>query len=222
MLKRYASCATSRTTRTGLSKGLLLYGHAPPDCLLQIQGCIEKEIVKGERYWKQKYPPTYRVFLTQQNGWLRFGAGWSLVGAPRPENSKTYAEVEKAFAQLPVVTTAEERTALAEQQKNDPRVILPTDHIALATDFNYGLLVFDRYRIARSGEPEIAWVRHGIHIVNRWKNFEEFLVDISKGTEKSLAKLEPTKSSSQPRQSPSAKKTTAKSVAKQSKSAKRR
>jgi SMI1 / KNR4 family (SUKH-1) len=180
------------------------------------KGASAKELVAGEKYWKQKYPASYRTFLAGQNGWLRFGAGWSLVGVARQENKKEYSEVKKAIGQLPVVINAEESALLKESQKSDPKVILPTDHMVVGTDFNYGLLVFDRYRVAQTGEPEVAWVRHGIHVVNRWKNFEQFLADMIDRTEKSLAKLhvslkmsEPehkTKSLAKPKRVPTAKK----------------
>jgi hypothetical protein len=166
------------------------------------KGASKREIAAGEKYWNHKYPETYRAFLVGQNGWLRFGSGWSLVGVARQENKKEYSEIKKTLDQLPVVINAEESAALKESQKRDLKVILPTDHVVIGTDFNYGLLLFDRYRVAQSGEPEIAWVRHGIHVVNRWKNFEKFLADMIDRTEKSLSKLHFSRKTPEPEAKP--------------------
>jgi hypothetical protein len=160
-----------------------------PAIYCRYKGVSPKELANGEKYWGQPYPPSYRAFLVQQNGWLRFGNGWTLLGAPRAENKKQYQEIDKTFKQVPVVATEQEVTALKEKQKRDTRVILPTEHMALGTDFNYALLMFDRYRVSRSGEPEVVWVRYRIHVEHRWKNFEEFLKDMIVRTERGLSQV---------------------------------
>jgi hypothetical protein len=146
-----------------------------------------KDIAAGEKFWRQKYPPSYRAFLKLQNGWLRFGAGWTLVGAPRKDNKKEFAMIKKTLSQVPVVANEQERAELAEKEKRDPKLILPTNHIVLGTDFNYNLLVFDRHRVSKTGEPEIARTQYGTHVNGRWENFEAFLKDTIVRTEKGLA-----------------------------------
>jgi hypothetical protein len=148
-----------------------------------------QELAQGEKYWRRSYPPSYRAFLQQQNGWLRFGLGWTLVGVPRAENKRHFGEVDKALRQIPVVTSADERRVLGERQKRDTKVILPTEHMAIGTDFNYAVLVFDQYRISRSEEPEVVWVRHGIHVEERWKTFEAFVRDAVARTQRNLTQL---------------------------------
>src|ERR1700683_3559644 len=69
-----------------------------PTVYCRFKGASHKEIAVSEKRWNQRYPPSYRAFLAQQNGWLRFASGWTLIGAPRPENKRQYAEVKKTLA----------------------------------------------------------------------------------------------------------------------------
>jgi hypothetical protein len=146
-------------------------------------------IKAGEKYWGLPYPPSYRSFLQRANGWLRFGGGWSLVGTPGPASKDEFAWVKKSLAQVKVVATAEEQTKLAEREKRNPREILPMGHIVIGTDYNFGLLLFDRHRVSRSGEPEVVRTRYAIHVDKRWKNFEAFLKDLHQLTAKHLARM---------------------------------
>jgi SMI1 / KNR4 family (SUKH-1) len=148
-----------------------------------------REIAKLEKQFGMKCPPSYRTFLKIQNGWRRFGLGWSLLGAQRPESKDLHAIVKQTLGQSGAVTTEEERTELLEKEKKDPRLIHPAHHWIIGTDANFNLLLFDRNRVAKNGEPQVVSSRYLIHVDCRWKNFEAFFRDVLSRVEKHVRDL---------------------------------
>jgi len=136
------------------------------------------EIAKLEKAFGMKCPPSYRTFLKIQNGWRRFGLGWSLLGAPRPESKDLYATVKQTLGQSGAVANEQERKELLEKEKKDPRLIHPAHHWVIGTDANFNLLLFDRNRVSKDGEPQVVSTRYLIHVDCRWKSFEAFFKDV--------------------------------------------
>jgi SMI1 / KNR4 family (SUKH-1) len=147
------------------------------------------EITALEKTHGMKCPPSYRSFLKIQNGWRRFGLGWSLLGANRPESKDLQDTVKQTLARSGVVATDEEQRQLLEKERKDPRVIHPRHHWIIGTDANFNLLVFDRHRVSKAGEPEVAVTRYIIHVEQRWKTFEAFFRDVLARVEKRVKEL---------------------------------
>lgn len=158
------------------------------------------DIKAAERKSGTEFPPSYRLFLRLQNGWRRFGLGWSLLGTPCQATRDIRADVEHTLKQLPTVATDEEAKSISRDSKRDPRVILPTEHLVFGTDFNGGLLVFDGNRRSKAGEAQVVSVRYGTHVENRWKDFEHFLRHVIATVEKRVAKMRPSDGPSKQKQ----------------------
>jgi hypothetical protein len=155
---------------------------------LRFPPVTSKELAAAKEYWRRTYPASYRTFLDINNGWRRFGLGWSLVGAPTSQNKDMYKDVKNTLRQLSTVASQEEQTELVQKQKKDPKLILSTEQIVLGTDFNGGLLLFDSNRVSASKEPQVVSVQSVIHVVDRWTNFEAFVRDIASRVERRLEK----------------------------------
>ena len=151
-------------------------------------------IARAEKQFGFKYPPSYRAFLKMHNGWLGFWPDWSLVGIPRPDNATMYKDIKNTQSLLPVVADNEMRERLPQDERTDSRVMLITNHLVLGTDFNGSLLLFDRNRVGKDREPQIAWVHYIMHVERRWTNFEELLKSAIQDTKKDIAKLQSAKS----------------------------
>jgi hypothetical protein len=147
------------------------------------------EIAKLEKEFGMKCPPSYRTFLKLQNGWRRFGLGWSLLGALRPESKDLHATVKQTLGQTGSVANEQERKELLEKEKKDPRLIHPAHHWVIGTDANFNLLLFDRNRVSKDVEPQVVSSRYIIHVDCRWKNFEAFLRDVLGRVEKHVRDL---------------------------------
>ena len=147
------------------------------------------EISNFESQSKFKYPKSYRSFMQYHNGWLGFWPDWSLTGIPRNDNKKMYEDINNTIRLLPSIVNEKTRAKLSEQEKDDPNVILITNHLVLGTDFNGSLLIFDRNRISTDGEPEIAWVHYGMHVERRWNNFKTLVEDAIRDTKMDIAEL---------------------------------
>jgi len=142
------------------------------------------EIAKLEKEFGMKCPPSYRAFLKIQNGWRRFGLGWSLLGAPRPESKDLQATVKQTLGQTGAVANEQELKDLLEKEKKDPRLIHPAHHWIIGTDANFNLLLFDRNRVSKDGEPQVVSTRYIIHVECRWKNFEAYFKDVLRRVQK--------------------------------------
>ena len=135
------------------------------------------------------YPQSYRVFLRLYNGWLGFWPDWSLVGVSREDNQDMYDDIQLNVDLLPDVVGEEEMNELVEKERSDPDLILLTNHMILATDFNGSFLLFDSNRTTGGDEPEIAWVQNLQHVERRWSNFEALLRAAIEDTNLELAEL---------------------------------
>ncbi len=149
----------------------------------------EEEIARYEKEAGRPYPPVYRAFLRIHNGWLGFWPDWSLAGVPRDDNVEMYEDIASNLEGIEDVATPEQIEELPEQEKKDASVVLLSNHTILGTDFNGGVLIFDRNRVGPDGEPEVAWVEDVMHVERRWANFAELLQDAVRGAENELAEL---------------------------------
>src|SRR5215472_10385733 len=78
---------------------------------------------------KIPYPPSYREFLKVSNGWLGFWPDWSLVGIPSDENGDMYRDIGDTLNIIPDELDATEQAQLTEEEKEDPKRILATNHM---------------------------------------------------------------------------------------------
>lgn len=152
-----------------------------------------KAISLAEKKAGFEYAPSYRLFLQVHNGWLGFWPDWSLVGIPRKQNAEMHDDVKNTISLLPATTDKARREALVDEEKNDPREILVTNHPVLGTDFNGSLLVFDRNRVNKDGEPEVAWVHYGTVVERRWPELGSLLGDAIKDTRSKIEGFRPSK-----------------------------
>jgi SMI1/KNR4 family protein SUKH-1 len=160
-----------------------------PNVYKRYPPATDAEIAAGEKQYGMKCPPFYRMFLKVQGGWRRFGLGWSLPGPPRSANKDLWATIKQTLGRTGVVATEEEQQQLREKEKKDPRTINPQYHWIIGTDANYNLLVLDRNRISKDGEPEVVSTRYVIHVETRWKNLEAFFDDVMRRVEKRVREL---------------------------------
>jgi hypothetical protein len=141
------------------------------------------QIATGERRAKMKFPRSYRTFLAMHNGWLGFWPDWSLLGVSGRITDEMRRDVRQSLqlakdaidndAEMDDREPAEAWAALERDERRSPNVIHPLRHPVLGTDFNVGLLLFDRNRVG-NGEPQVAAVRNG-HLEQRWRSFEHLL-----------------------------------------------
>jgi hypothetical protein len=136
-----------------------------------------------------QYSPAYREFLEMSNGWLGFWPDWSLIGVPRAENRDMYADVSDTLSIIPDELDASEQAKLIEEEKHDAKRILATNHMIFATNFNGGLMVFDRNRVDVAGEPEAVWVGYIYHVERRYPSFAALLEYAIADTRKEIARL---------------------------------
>ena len=149
-----------------------------------------KDISNAEQEFWLQYPTSYRSFLELHNGWIGFWPDWSLVGIPHDDNKDMYKDIDNTVKLLPTVANKDTREKLPEQEKVDSKVILVTNHLIMGTDFNGSLLVFDRNRVDKEDEPEIAWVHYIEHVERRWPNFEALMEDAISDTKNEISELQ--------------------------------
>jgi len=130
-----------------------------------------------------RFPPSYRQFLKLHNGWIGFWPDWSLLGVGGKITDEMRRDVRESLelAKSAVENDAEmddrdPREAwreLEQQERRRRNVVHPLKHPVLGTNFNGGLLLFDRNRIWNR-EPEVVAIQNG-QFQERWKNFESLL-----------------------------------------------
>jgi hypothetical protein len=136
------------------------------------------------------YPPSYREFLGISNGWLGFWPDWTLVGVPRDDNQDAYKDISATTDIIPDELNKAQQEELKQQEKVDASRILALNHMIFATDFNGGLMVFDRNRTDIAGEMQAVWVGYIYHVERRYPNFTALLEYAVNDTKKSIAKLQ--------------------------------
>jgi hypothetical protein len=156
----------------------------------------EKDIQKAEKKNKFTFPPSYRTFLQKHNGWYLFWPDWCLAGVSGTLSNKMLADARKSIkgavdmieddAEYDDEDPQERIAQLKEKERDDLDVIYPPNHPILGTDFNGGVLVFDRNRCRPDGECEIVAIDHIGDVKWRWKGFIDLLKDAIKDTKKDI------------------------------------
>ena len=170
---------------------ITLEGDDPDDkkqyCLYSPADRAAIEAAEEKTGWP--YPPSFKLFLTLNNGWLACWPDWTLVGIPGKENRDAFTDIAATIKRLPVVANKADVEKLREDEKKKKDVMLITNHRVLGTDFNGGLLLADRNRIGKDGEHQIVWVADGMVVQRRWPNFEAFLKEAISDTQSEIKDL---------------------------------
>jgi len=161
------------------------------------QPTSEEDICIAEQRNDFKFPPSYRAFLKLHNGWHLFWPDWCILGVSGKLNDKMLADAKKTMAIYSKIIEhkaaldkepIEERVSLLKKEELvDPEVVYPSHHIVLCTDFNSGIMVFDRNRCRADGECEIIALRYA-EIQCRCKDFFDLFYSAIKDTREELKK----------------------------------
>jgi SMI1 / KNR4 family (SUKH-1)/WD domain, G-beta repeat len=143
----------------------------------------QAQIASAERRAKMKFPRSYRTYLAMHNGWLGFWPDWSLLGVSGRITDEMRRDVNQSLqlakhaidndAEMNDLEPSKAWAALERDERRSPNVIHPLRHPVLGTDFNGGLLLFDRNRL-RGGEPQVVAIHNGL-LEQRWSSFEQLL-----------------------------------------------
>ncbi len=167
---------------------------------MQLGGpATQVQIASAERRAKMKFPRSYRTYLAMHNGWLGFWPDWSLLGVSGRITDEMRRDVSQSLqlakhaidndAEIDDREPSEAWAALERAERRTPNVIHPLRHLVLGTDFNGGLLLFDRNRL-RSGEPQVVAIHNG-HLEQRWRSFEHLLAAARDDLRKSVSRTQP-------------------------------
>jgi hypothetical protein len=156
-------------------------------CLYSPAALAAIEMAEEKTGWP--FPPSFKLFLTLHNGWLACWPDWTLVGLSGKENKAAFGDIAATVKRLPVVANKADVEKLRQDEKRKKDVMLVTNHAALGTDFNGGLLLADRNRIGKDGEHQIAWVADGMVVQRRWPNFGAFLKEAISDTQDEIKDL---------------------------------
>jgi cell wall assembly regulator SMI1 len=132
-----------------------------------------KDIIKLEKTFGFEFPPSYRAFLQLHNGWYKFWPDWSLIGVSGPLTEKMLTDARRTMKSYHNVVHRDGDEKISELMKLECRnrnVIYPPHHPVMATDFNGGVMVFDRNRRHPNGEYEIVELRYA-SVQYRYQDF---------------------------------------------------
>jgi len=152
----------------------------------------EVEIAAREKSLDFRFPPSYRAFLKLHNGWrnlpgLSFifgvsGPGYTMAARGLSKNLKSYEKILRYQG-------VEHSKALEEKERTDPDVIYMFHHPVVASDSERLTMVFDRNRPTQGGEYQIASVKSGQLVEERYRSFMDLLVVILRRAQLTLAEL---------------------------------
>ena len=152
MLEEFEPVRLEYERLVGAKKGRMVTGGAAP----------AKAIASKEKALQFQFPPSYHVFLSMHNGWLSFWPDWSVFGVDGSPTDRMERDVKKrikwyddAIEHNAAYEDEDPKEALAQAREKDRRsrsaVYMP-HHPVVATDFNGGVMVFDRHRRRKDGE----------------------------------------------------------------------
>ena len=159
----------------------------------------DSAIKKAEAKLGFRFPPSFRAYLRQHNGWMGFWPDWSLLGVSGTLTEKMLKNARESVkggvdmiehdAYLDKEEPEARLAELRESQRTDPDVIYAPDHPLIGTDFNGSVLVFDRFRCDEDGECEVVAVDHLGEVQSRWDSFVALLEDAASETREEVESL---------------------------------